>query len=181
MSTLTFTAAAPRPARSRRRAGSARPGPQAQARPGPQAQARPGPRGQACPRPQALPRLRLTRRGRLLALLVLLALISALLLGMARAVGASTRALSTPALTTLVVHPGQTLWEIALKVAPADDPRDTVIRLEQLNGMGSAVVRAGQTLLVPAASIPAASVPPASIPAASIPAASIPAALSASR
>lgn len=124
MSTLTLTAA---PARQGRRASR--------------------PRAAVTPRTQ----LRLTRRGRLVALLVVLGLAVALLVGMGRAVGASTSAPGAPALTSVVVAPGQTLWEIALKVAPADDPRDTVIRLEQLNGLDSAAVRAGQTLLVPAA------------------------------
>ena len=134
MSTLTLTAA---PARRPRRALQPRPGRAARRHAAPSTAA-----------PRAT--LRLTRRGRLLALLVALGLAVTLLVGMGRAVGASTSAPGAPALATVVVAPGQTLWEIALKVAPTDDPRDTVIRLEQLNGLDSAAVRAGQTLLVPA-------------------------------
>ena len=95
--------------------------------------------------------LRLTHRGRALALVVIVALAAVVLVGMGRAVGASTTPAGPPALTRVVVAPGQTLWAIALRVAPGDDPRDTVIRLEQLNELPSAAVRAGQTLLVPSA------------------------------
>jgi hypothetical protein len=51
----------------------------------------------------------------------------------------------------IVVQPGQTLWGIATAVAPHDDPRDTVLRLEHLNGLDGAGIRAGQQLLVPVA------------------------------
>jgi hypothetical protein len=44
---------------------------------------------------------------------------------------------------------GQTLWQIARSVAPADDPRDTVDRIRDLNGLGTETVQAGQRLVVP--------------------------------
>jgi LysM repeat protein len=95
--------------------------------------------------------VRLTRRGRLaavvLALLVLLVATAALGRSV---VAASTGHGGTPALATVVVEPGQTLWQLARTVAPHADPRDTVIRLERLNGLDSPVVRPGQQLLIPA-------------------------------
>lgn len=53
--------------------------------------------------------------------------------------------------TTVTVQPGQTLWEIAGRVAAGGDVRATVDRIAELNGLTSAGdVQAGQRLLVPA-------------------------------
>lgn len=100
--------------------------------------------------------LRLTRRGRLvLTLLALGGLAAAVLAGvlvlspsaLAGAPDAGTR----PATASVVVLPGQSLWEIAERVAPGADPRETVSRIQQLNGLRGGAVQAGQRLLVPAA------------------------------
>ena len=50
----------------------------------------------------------------------------------------------------MTVQPGQTLWQIALRVAPRDDPRDTVDRIRALNDLDTTAVQAGQRLVVPA-------------------------------
>jgi LysM repeat protein len=93
--------------------------------------------------------VRLTRLGR--ALLGL----AAVLLGLAVAVTAATMAVRhgrpVPALpasapAVVVVKPGDTLWEIARRVAPRRDPRDVVAELRRLNALPSADVRAGQQL-----------------------------------
>ena len=94
------------------------------------------------------PGLRLTRRGRLGVLLVLATLLLvAFSLGRTSADAGSTRP-AAPAHTT-VVHPGETLWAIARRVAPAADPRATVARLTEMNDLGSRPIVAGQRLVLP--------------------------------
>ncbi|HVF04387.1 MAG TPA: LysM peptidoglycan-binding domain-containing protein [Frankiaceae bacterium] len=92
--------------------------------------------------------LRLTRRGRLVVLLVLATLLLvAFSLGRTSADAGSTRP-AGPAPTT-VVQPGETLWAIARRVAPAADPRVTVARLSTLNDLGDRPITAGQRLVLP--------------------------------
>jgi LysM repeat protein len=115
--------------------------------------------GAAAPRPvpvrtgsDAVP-LRLTRRGRRLArtVIVLLAVLTALVLSVA-ARSSSVEAGNAPAevaTTTVVVQPGQTLWTVARSIAPNADVRDTVARIQDLNGFSGGSVRPGQSLIVP--------------------------------
>ncbi len=96
--------------------------------------------------------VRITRRGRITLLLLLTAL--ALLLGALLQSGAP--AVASPdgpsgAVTrTVTVGPGETLWQIARDVRPNADPRETVARIQELNGLTTATVWAGQPLIVPA-------------------------------
>lgn len=55
-----------------------------------------------------------------------------------------------PVTAVVVVQPGESLWSIAQSIAPGADPREMVLRLRELNGLGSAVVVPGQSLVVPA-------------------------------
>ncbi len=95
------------------------------------------------------PQLRLTRRGRLVLLLLLVAGALALftmLGGPAESTGTTHHAPTA----TVVVEPGQTLWDIANDVAPDQDPRvviDEILDLNALTDAGS--IRAGQPLYVP--------------------------------
>jgi nucleoid-associated protein YgaU len=102
--------------------------------------------------------LRLTARGRRLArtLIVALALVAALAVALAwrtpSVAAGDSAALS--ATTTVVVQPGQTLWQLARDVAPNSDVRETIARIKDLNGLsgaGSSAVLPGQQLVVPAA------------------------------
>jgi LysM repeat protein len=52
---------------------------------------------------------------------------------------------------TVVVQPRQSLWAIAIEAAPGSDPRETVARIRDLNGLDARPVRAGQQLVLPAA------------------------------
>jgi hypothetical protein len=95
------------------------------------------------------PSVRLTRRGRVLLLLTLLALVLvAFSLGRTSA-GASAGSRAPVARPITVVQPGETLWAIARRVAPGADPRATVARLTALNDLGSAPIVAGQRLVLP--------------------------------
>ena len=96
-------------------------------------------------RPGGAPRL--TRRGRVL-LVLLMALVTSAAFGAGRAsVQAATE--PAPALLSVTVQPGETLWEIAARVAPQADRRETVARLSRLNDLPGGRLRAGQRLVVP--------------------------------
>lgn len=69
------------------------------------------------------------------------------------ALGSSTLAAPErrPSLTsarTVVVRPGDTLWDIARRIAPNDDPRPIVDALTEANGSGA--VTPGEILQLPA-------------------------------
>lgn len=98
--------------------------------------------------PARQPRLRLTRRGRvvLVVLPAVLALSSAFV-GMSAPFAAQADPASS---RTVVVGAGDTLWSIAERLAPGQDPRDVVAELEHVNGLRGAVVDAGARLRVPA-------------------------------
>ena len=94
--------------------------------------------------------IKLTRRGRrLVALLAIIPIVAVFFLMGTREAQADS---STGAATTsVVVKPGQNLWDIAVALNPEADPRETIWVIEQLNGMTTADVLAGQELIVPAA------------------------------
>jgi len=96
--------------------------------------------------------LRLTRRGRVVVLLLGLAL--ALSAGIFLGAGSvATERPGTPEPTRIVqVGTGDTLWAIAADAAAAtgeDDVRAMVDRIERLNALESGMVLAGQRLRVP--------------------------------
>jgi LysM domain len=98
--------------------------------------------------PRAEP-VRLTARGRLVLCVALLALILAAF-SIGRVSRAASAGPSRGALGTVVVQPGQTLWEVAGHVAPGADRRATVARIMRLNpGRAIGHVQPGQVLWVP--------------------------------
>lgn len=90
--------------------------------------------------------LRLTRRGRIVVVLISLLLL-VVGFGLGRA-SSSSAADNTPPVTT-VVQPGDTLWSIAGRIDPQQDPRITVERLRAVNHLSSAGLQAGQLLTLP--------------------------------
>jgi hypothetical protein len=54
-----------------------------------------------------------------------------------------------PATGIVVVQSGENLWSIAQSIDPAGDPRDLVIRIREMNDLGSQHVFPGQSLIVP--------------------------------
>lgn len=53
------------------------------------------------------------------------------------------------AVTSTVVRPGETLWEVAERVAPDSQPGAVIDRIRQLNGLSGSVVYSGEVLDVP--------------------------------
>ena len=93
--------------------------------------------------------VRLTRRGRAV---VLLALVALLLAAFSLGRVGSEAAPATPsagAQSQTVVQPGETLWAVAKRVAPGHDPRNVVLRIQELNDLEGGMVRAGQLLVLP--------------------------------
>ena len=98
------------------------------------------------------PSLRLTARGRLVALLlvgVAVLLAAVLVRGSAGAPGASSPDMRPVALRQVTVLPGQTLWSIAAATEPRGDIRDRIAEIRTLNDMESSSLVAGQQLFVP--------------------------------
>ena len=96
--------------------------------------------------------VRLTRRGRVVVLMLGLAI--ALMAGVFLGAGSvATERPGTPEPTRIVqVAPGDTLWGIASDAAAAtgeDDVRAMVDLIERLNALDSGLVLAGQRLRVP--------------------------------
>jgi len=97
-------------------------------------------------RPAATP-ARLTRRGRVVIVLATLALL--VLAGFTLGRVSSQAAGPSKPLPTVTVHAGETLWQIAARVAPHADRRALVMQLETLNHLHDGRVVAGQQLRLP--------------------------------
>lgn len=92
--------------------------------------------------------MQLTVRGRrVLALLALIPIVAAMVIFGGKVAQANSAA---PAMTTVVVAPGQSLWDVASSVDPTQDPRAVILEIQQLNGLATSEVAAGQQLVVPA-------------------------------
>ncbi|SDF09738.1 LysM domain-containing protein [Blastococcus aurantiacus] len=122
---------------------------------------RPLPAGTASPRRPAVPGravdersvpgVRLTRRARRLGVVLGLAVGIAVGSCVGSAVaGDDEGGLRLAGESSVVVHPGDTLWSIAAAVAgEGDDVRDVVADIRELNELPDAVVVPGQVLLLP--------------------------------
>ena len=108
-------------------------------------------------RPPAVkpPRLRLTRRGRIVLIGLPLVLLAAILLSLAGLLNSPAKAADTasglavtPAVS-VTVQPGESLWAIAGAVDPGRDPRDVIADIVQLNDLDGGRVMPGQQLFVP--------------------------------
>lgn len=92
--------------------------------------------------------LRLTRRGRVVLVLLAMLLVAPMVTWGATAVA------SSPGEPTEVrvhaVQPGESLWGFAQEVArPGEDVRQAVGRLQELNQMSTGALRVGELLLLP--------------------------------
>ncbi|MCP8998754.1 LysM peptidoglycan-binding domain-containing protein [Pseudarthrobacter sp. RMG13] len=106
-------------------------------------------------RREALPPLRLTRRGRVVLIGIPLVILAAILLSLAGFLNAPAKAadsaadLSLTPTVSVTVQAGQSLWAIAGTVAPERDPRDVIADIAQLNNLSAGGVVPGQQLFVP--------------------------------
>lgn len=95
--------------------------------------------------------MHLTRRGRVLLLALLVAvLFGAFSLGRA-APQAASAAPSTPALEQITVQQGESLWTVARRIAPDNDPREVIAQIRRINDLTTWQLQAGQQLLLPVA------------------------------
>jgi hypothetical protein len=101
----------------------------------------------------AVPRLRLTPRGRLvfgtlaaIPLIAIAVLVGPNVIG-AQATGDTVRT----SFEYVSIAPGQSLWQLAEQVAPQADPREFVADILTLNNLRSGDVQPGQKLAIPAA------------------------------
>ena len=107
--------------------------------------------------PASAANLRLTRRGRTLLLLALVAVMfGAFSFGQSSSQASGTRVAGSPAapapvVAETVVLPGESLWTVARRIAPENDPRDVVEQIRQLNDMRGSQLLIGQQLLLPVA------------------------------
>lgn len=95
--------------------------------------------------------VRLTRRGRIVVVCAAgLAFLAVLWLGArhgARATSSRGRPARPP--RSVVAGPHDTLWGIAVRTRPGVDPRVTVRRMIDLNGLNGGIIQPGQRLYVP--------------------------------
>lgn len=91
--------------------------------------------------------LRLTRRGRVVIVLGLLAAL--LLVGFVVGRVSGSQAASSTSARTVVAQPGDTLWSIAARVAPDRDLRAVVGQLVARNHLHTASLQVGEQLTVP--------------------------------
>ena len=98
------------------------------------------------------PALRITRRGRLLVTIVV-----SLAVGCVGLVGASGAVAvdeppKAPAVQTVRVLPGDTLWSIASEIpGPGEDIRDVIADIVAMNGLDTSAIHVGQELTIPMA------------------------------
>lgn len=95
--------------------------------------------------------LRLTARGRMVlgVTSIVFLLLVVMFSGRLTADAGTSLAERGRATGVVVVQPGENLWQIARSIAPQSDPRETVIAIRELNGLGDSTVKAGQSIVVP--------------------------------
>jgi hypothetical protein len=91
--------------------------------------------------------VRLTRRGRFVLVLMVMMLLLAAAFMLGHGASAADRSHERP--HTLIVKPGESLWAVAARVAPQQDPRLVVSAIESLNHLASPAVTPGQQLALP--------------------------------
>ena len=94
--------------------------------------------------------MRLTRRGRVLLLAALVAvLFGAFSLG--RSVSEAAPPSAQPVDHVVTVEQGDSLWTLARRAAPDNDPREVVALIRDLNDLSSSGLTPGQQLVLPVA------------------------------
>lgn len=100
-------------------------------------------------RPARTASVRLTRRGQVVAVLLVLGVLLAVLTAFGSH-SAATGEAGTPVPTrTVEVGTGDTLWEIASESAAPGHVREMVLRIQELNALSDSSLRVGQQIAVP--------------------------------
>lgn len=94
-------------------------------------------------------RVRLTRRGRIIVWALALGLFAAVLAGVLAIGPAVNAAPEAGEPVEVVVRPGDTLWSVARRHDPAQDPLVMAEEIRKLNGLPDYTVHPGQTLKLP--------------------------------
>jgi LysM repeat protein len=92
------------------------------------------------------PRLRLTRRGRVVLIGLFLLLVATIAVVLSPAARGADPTGPAP---TVVVQPGDTLWSVAERHRPSRDPYAVIREIRRLNGLSSNIVHVGQELTLP--------------------------------
>lgn len=104
----------------------------------------------AAPRPASSGGLRLTRRGRVVLVVLALAIITALMIVFGSGTAATSDAGVITGTTNVTVQPGETLWSIAGEANPDGDIRDTMHDIVKLNSLvDGETLQMGTKLAVP--------------------------------
>jgi len=101
--------------------------------------------------PSAQPRLRLTKRGRVVfTSLAAVPVVAGVMLLALNGGGATATSSSGADLEEVTVMAGESLWSIAEDIAPDSDPRDVISEILSVNQLEGGSVQAGQRLMLPA-------------------------------
>ena len=95
--------------------------------------------------------LHLTRRGRALLLMALVAVVFAAFSLGRTASEAAPQTQAAPAVEVVTVQPGESLWSVAERIAPHNDTRQVVAQIRRLNDLSGSQLQVGQQLLLPVA------------------------------
>ena len=95
-------------------------------------------------------RLRMTRRGRALLLVIASAPVVVLALFFGINAGGATATTSSTPLQTITMPAGESLWQVATEIAPKADPRNFIADVVSVNQLASTNVQPGQALQIPA-------------------------------
>ncbi|WP_222853891.1 LysM peptidoglycan-binding domain-containing protein [Fodinicola acaciae] len=91
--------------------------------------------------------LRLTRRGRIVLVVLLVLAAAGIAFWSARAMAAPER--PAQSVVSVVVQPGQSLWSIAEAYDPSRNPRDVIRDIQRLNDLDGTTLLPGHRLVMP--------------------------------
>lgn len=102
--------------------------------------------------PTGTSHLHLTQRGRVVftALAAVPLVVGSLLVALNGGVAAASSDQAQTQFTYVTVSAGQSLWQLAEKIAPTEDPREVIADIVSLNQLASEDVQPGQRLALPA-------------------------------
>lgn len=112
----------------------------------------PRPRGLAVAAVPALPVAACRRvflRRRVAALLLGTLVVAGIVIGLSLLAAAASEPAVPDRTIVVEVAPGETLWELAERVAPASPTQQVVDRIKELNGIQGITIHPGQPLIVP--------------------------------